>query len=325
MIKKTIFLCHDPGGYDVISPIVKIFRENKAPFEFYCVDPSAKLDPIYERKESDVRMDIENKLKCNEVAILVTGTSWGDHLELEMIDLCRAHHVRTISILDYWSNYRSRFLLDGRLIYPDDYIVMDKLAQKEAIAEGVPSEIISVLGHPGLEQFVRQGNEIKKNPNRRVLLASQPLSVLYGDRLGYTEFDFLHDCVNVLQYLNLEFSIKFHPKDCAEIRSIYQDSAIEGKLYDILCDFDTVIGMNSMALLHAHLMGKKIISYQPNLLGQDSCITNKLGITENTLSKKDLTLKIKMDALETRKSLDRFLVLKSAERIANFILNHMVR
>lgn len=316
MMKKIIFLCHDPGGYDVLSPVVKFFEHSKVVFQFYCVGPAAKLAEANGCRESDARMNIEYALNNQGVAVLVTGTSWGNSLELEMIDLCKAHHVRTIAVLDYWSNYRSRFLFNGRLIYPDDFVVMDKLAQKEAISEGVPNEIIRVLGHPGLARFIK---------NEKVLLVSQPLSLLHGDSLGYTEFDFLSDCIDVLKDLNLDFSIKFHPKDGEELRNIYKDNAIEGNLYDVLSAFDTVIGMNSMALLHAYLMGKKIISYQPNLLGQDMCITNKLGLTENTLSKKDLMLKMKMDALKAREKLESALVLKSDERIANFILNNMTR
>src|SRR5690606_26306916 len=73
--------------------------------------------------------------------------------------------------------------------------------------------------------------------------------------------------------------IKFHPKDQAELISGYSDYAIQGKLPELFSEFDVVIGMSTMALLHAFLLGVKTYSYQPHLVQADMCITNKLGLT----------------------------------------------
>lgn len=282
-MKKIVLLAHDPGGYDVVKPVYEELLQNGCEVIFYCVGPASKLDEEFATTKDAVFQQVDCLLKTQQLAALVTGTSWGDDFELQLLAKANLNNIVTIAILDYWSNYKSRFAYAGGYVYPKYYLVMDELARKEALDEGVPEDIIQVMGHPGLQKYLdikvenTKGNTLE---TKNCLLLSQPLSLLYGDTLGYTEDVFLQDCIEVLKALGIQFAIKFHPKDREEIKDKYSFYQVQGNLEELLNNYDVVIGMSSMALLHAHLFGKHIISYQPNLLKTDDCITNKLGITK---------------------------------------------
>jgi len=282
-MKKIVFLVHDPGGYDVLSPVVQRLQNESVPLEFYCIGPSAKLNPVNAVSESKVVETIESMLLEKKLSGLVTGTSWGNKLELKIISACKEARIKTIAILDYWSNYQARFKDDlGNFIFPDYYIVMDELAAKEAVQEGVALNILNVLGHPGLDKYIAFQRRVTRfaNNKKKILFLSQPLSALYGKELGYTEQQTLEDCIRAVQGNNDDsLHVKFHPKDNASLKQHYVDISVDGVLLDIMTEYDLIIGMNTMGLLHAVLMGIPAISYQPNLQKSDMCITNKLGFT----------------------------------------------
>jgi hypothetical protein len=329
-MRKIIFLSHDPGGYDVIEPVFKKFQHHYPHSEFYCLGPAARIEPTHAITQDNLFNLIRQRLTDKSLHMLVTGTSWGSYAELDAISLCKQAGIVTVSILDFWSNYLSRFRNRADdLTLPDYYIVMDELACREAIEAGVPNNIIRVLGHPGLDKWAKPSLVKDKDGNRgkrRALFVSQPLSELYGDSLGYTEFDAIEDCVKAFKERdNWEFYIRFHPKDAEAIRSRYSEYAMSGDFKDAVSSVDLVVGMSSMALLHSAILGKPLISYQPNLIGDDHCITNKLGITQLIADFKQLDdeiNKIENVAFTPKGSLgqtERIFDGKSTERVYRFL------
>lgn len=283
-MKKVIFLAHDPGGYDVISPVAEQFRIEKIPSGFFCIGPAAKMSPLYQTCQDDFKQKIEKLIKENAIAVLVTGTSWGNQTEVNTIELCKKNHIKTISILDYWSNYAMRFCKDnGEYVYPDQYFVIDGIAKQEAISDGVPEGILEIVGQPGLDKYVSYAKKCKRENDKikQVLFLSQPLSLLYGKTLGYTEQMVLRDVVKIIKKYGYQLKVKFHPKDEINFQKMYKDIAVQGNLMDIMTQYDLIIGMSTMGLLHAVLMGIDVISYQPGLCKPDGCITNKLGMTKS--------------------------------------------
>lgn len=304
-MKKIVLLAHDPGGYDVVFPVVQTLQREGNAADFYTAGPAAKLNPLHSIEAHELLKLIKCMLDNREIAGLVTGTSWGSNLELQAIAACRQVGVPTVSILDYWSNYYTRFVFtSGEVIYPDYYIVMDELAKGEAIQAGIPRPIITVLGHPGLDQYIvcpppslrgaaatRQFPQAGglRNERKKVLFLSQPLSVLYGERLGYTEQQALAGCIKAAaNRTDCRVHVKFHPKDTEQLQQRYAEIAVSGNLLAIMPEYDLIIGMSTMGLLHAVLMGIPAISYQPNLRQEDGCITNKLGLTKLAVSPPEL-------------------------------------
>lgn len=280
-MKKIIFLVHDPGGYDVISPLVNKCKEEGLLYEFYCIGPSGNIATNYAKNNEEVTPLIHSMLLRNIPLALVTGTSWGSQIELETISLFKKYNLPTFAVLDYWTNYSLRFkLLNGEYMYPDHLIVMDHLAQEESLLDGIPAHIIRVLGHPGIDDWVNIESSNRSREQKTILFLSQPLYELYGDSLGYNQHQVLKDMIKLVEKRpQYSFKIKFHPKDSLNLKESYQDLSVDGVLRDLLTQFDLVIGMNTMGLLFSVLSGVPTISYQPNISVMDSCITNKLGFT----------------------------------------------
>lgn len=278
-----LFLAHDPGGYDVIQPLVRQTESLSLPYEFIACGPSAVIQGTDPLSEDRIIARINKGLKLSEFSGLVAGTSWGSQLELTIIRRFKEWNIPTIAVLDYWSNYFSRFKCsEGDVVLPDYYVVMDDIAYKEAVLAGIPGDIIRVLGHPGLDKYVSKGKQIKAkvNGSLKVLFLSQPLSELYNQELGFTEFNAFEDCTELLaDEVKFTLHLKCHPKETVSFKNKYKSWIVEGHLQDILADYDLVVGMNTMGLLHASLMGLPTVSYQPGLIQMDSAITNKLGLS----------------------------------------------
>ncbi|HWR45775.1 hypothetical protein [Sporomusa sp.] len=329
-MKKIVFLAHDPGGYDVTLPVAQSFEHDGIPSECYCTGPAAKLNPLQGISAKEVLQAIQCLLDSRKIAGLITGTSWGSSVELQAIGACKQAGIPTVAILDYWSNYQTRFVSPaGEVIYPDYYIVMDELAKAEAVQVGVPPTIIKALGHPGLDKYIACQRSVRclNEKLKKVLFLSQPLSVLYGESLGYSEHQALADCSMVVANLdNCILHVKFHPKDDASFQQRYVELAVAGNLLDIMPEYDLIIGMSTMGLLHAVLMGIPAISYQPNLRRQDLCITNKLGLTKRADSPQELQLllsaKMGGQVINNSSQLSQRLIWldgRSTERVARFI------
>jgi hypothetical protein len=319
-MKKTLFLVHDPGGYDVIYPIVERFQQEGLPFDFFCLGPAALINPLYAQDEKFLNESLVDRLVHNQLICLVTGTSWGNFIEPEAIRLVKSFGLPTFSCIDYWSNYALRFHTKGEYVFPDYCMIMDDLSKAEAIADGIPQDILHVLGHPGLDALITQQSSglrtgmDQANKQLHIIVLSQPIEQLYGNYFGYTESIVLEHCARLAQLRpEYSFKVKFHPKDEEAIKLQYAFMSVHGDLMEILNDFDLVIGMSTMGLLQAFIYGKPVISYQPNLQKMDMCITNKLGLSTCLKSFEQLL-----------ESLDAFYHDDSLENKMRTIPNHLI-
>lgn len=289
-MNKFIFLAHDPGGYDVIYPVaLQLSRCENTDVAVYLSGPAGDKLPLLKKSDQYILNKLENFILAGEKIVLITGTSWGAKIELKAIELCKANGIPTISILDYWSNYKERFEFCGKYIFPDHYFLMDELAFKEAVENGVDSRILHIVGNPSLDRYVKSAK------SRSVLFLSQPLSVLYGENNdGYTEFEAFEGVRKAAEELGMEAFIKFHPKENTEMVKKYSNYSVEGEIEMIADEYDILVGMCTMGLLQLTLMGYRVISYQPNLKKEDKCITNKLGITKGVYSYNELVSQLKI-------------------------------
>ena len=291
-MKCIYFIACDPGGYDVIRPIYDMMITQP---EIRCslglsgasgsAHPEFQVDP-------DVFLAQMDELDPSEdTYALVTGTSWKSTFETDAIRLCRSKGIVTISVLDFWSNYRMRFLNGEDFVFPDYFFVMDDLAAREALEDGVDSDI-RTIGHPGLDSLygVRaRSTGGGSDAERRVLLLSQPIRPVYGDTLGFDEYEVTADVVRVCLEQGVDLSILFHPKDEETLINQYAEYAISGKIKEIVCDYDIVISMITIGLLHCVLLGIPVLSYQPHPSDMDLCVTDRLGITHRLTSYDELT------------------------------------
>ncbi len=281
---KIVFLAHDPGGCEALYPV---YQRMQGQSIFLALGPSARTYPQFAFDWLRAQDVLQEMAELEYLAGLVLGRDWGTDLDVQALSWARNRGVKSIVLLDYWSNYAVSFRdKTGKYHWPDAYLVMDDMARQEAIAEGVPADILHIVGQPGLDKFCTVGDS--SAPDKDVLFLSQPLSMLYGDSLGYTEQSVLADVRRACRECGRKLEVKFHPKDDENFQQQYQDIAVTGDVDELMKHYRLVIGMNTMALLHAVLMRVPVVSYQPDLLGTDGCITSRLGLSRSLTHHEEL-------------------------------------
>lgn len=65
-------------------------------------------------------------------ATLLSGTGWASDLEHDARGVARMRGIRSVAVVDHWTNYRERFARGGRETLPDEIWVTDRYAIAEA-------------------------------------------------------------------------------------------------------------------------------------------------------------------------------------------------
>ena len=244
--------------------------------------------------------------------LLITGTSGKASLERAFIRASRRVGIQCLTVLDSWTNYTRRFLEVGeseleRAVLPDIIAVIDEFSAAEIQVDGFPAEIIRVTGQPALDEIFRlrdfpdshRSLELVREhyglmpETTLVVYFSQPIAEMYPPDSavyrGYTEYDVLADILHALSQLSPRsfILVKTHPKakpaKFADFlaNSVFPATLVEGIATEALIQAaDIMIGMTSIVLIQGVLLGKKVLSYQPDLIGRDALITSRMGLTE---------------------------------------------
>lgn len=107
-----------------------------------------------------------------------------------------------------------------------------------------------------------------------------------GSFIGYTEISVLESTLDVLGRLGRTVVLveKLHPAAESRIppkflpENVNFRSLRDCELAALLWHSDLVIGMRSMALLEAHILGCEAVSFQPGLIGPQLCTAVRLGL-----------------------------------------------
>jgi hypothetical protein len=120
-------VCHDAGGANQIFAMI---RRWGAPVSITVEGPART---IWQRDFADAPSKLEEGLQwISEVSTLVTGTSWASDIEHRARKLARQHGVRSIAVLDHWTNYDERFAAGVDRVLPDEIWVVDRYAYELA-------------------------------------------------------------------------------------------------------------------------------------------------------------------------------------------------
>ncbi|MEM8878151.1 MAG: hypothetical protein AAGD23_09820 [Pseudomonadota bacterium] len=233
------------------------------------------------------------------------ATSVADWTAFRFAQHARAQGVPLIHVLDNWSNYANRLLgPDSHRLVPDVYAVMDDLAAREAIASGVPADSVIVTGHPGLTKLRHERHTVLEGATsteedgsvgsqQHIMFVSEPAlkdsgqAGRQGSR-GYDEIVVSHLLLRCLSLAHrpdqplARLSVVPHPREdrngvevrWTELASQYTETT--GSMLDwqltppdqvreTLHGANVIVGMTSILLYEAWLLGKHAVSVQPNL------------------------------------------------------------
>ena len=192
---------------------------------------------------------------------LITSTGHSSKLEDEALQFASKHRLPTARIIDTWYAYRSRI---GTLKEIDQIntkvLVIDEVAKIEAIVDGVPKNMIEIVGQPAWEHL-----PLLDNRNRsKVLFASQPIQHIYKTQLGYTEetvWNIILQARAMRPDLFTDLICALHPEGL-DIAAKERDVVFTNNGPSYLKEVGTVIGMFSSLMTEALLSGLHVIAYR---------------------------------------------------------------
>ncbi len=153
-------------------------------------------------------------------ASLLTGTGWGSALEHNARILAREHAIRSIAVIDHWTNYAERFIRNGEQVLPDEIWVSD-LYSEELARVSFPTVRVLQQVNAYQESLMKEVKFLQLPTetlgNERVLYVLEPIRDLWGQLAEPGEFLALDYFMTHRQRANIsanaEIRLRPHPSD----------------------------------------------------------------------------------------------------------------
>jgi len=282
----VLIYAQDPGGGKFITPVLKaLLQAQEIPGPTILVHPLSRLILHKHGISYDLLTNIlgplpvsvsswEKFLKNTHCRYIFSTTSspYYDMTNSHLILAAKNLNIATLGIMDHWKGFY-RFYNQRNLDFmPDHILCIDEFTCKKFIDLGISSNRIHVVGHPYLEKVSCQKVKNRADGQEiRILLISQPVisngsfEGIFSKQCGKRRLiDEISDSLKRLQVKCgkcLQATIRFHPKE-QNNQALPAGIKID-KHQDLttsLNEYDIVLGMDSMALVEAQLLGKYCIS-----------------------------------------------------------------
>jgi hypothetical protein len=292
----ALVVCKDTGAANAFSAFFKNLTDSKIHLSSICVDYAVNvfkkngLKPTKESPQDLTENQVEHILDELRPDALLLGTSFDSWTERYFCKHARERGIPCVGFVDWWSNFGARFSTPQStdLSYmPNAIAVMDEDARLGCIADGIPKEIIHIIGNPywddliatkenttQLHMQIRKKLGIPKHTLLAMVFSSNIRNLPL--HLGYDEYDFWDALLPLPEYtcqqVPIQWALKPHPRESRQDNiDMMKTFNISPLLVDTLSGIeaiaaaDFVIGMCSSVLFEAALLGKKVVSLQPGL------------------------------------------------------------
>jgi hypothetical protein len=311
MIARILVACRHPGGANALVPVV---RGLIAPGIEVVVIGHGFSGPVFDKAGiyyktiedfglSDISVSSARWLLGIILPDLVlVGTAptskepmVSDVIDQTLIVAARELGIKSLAVLDYWTRYSERFsnLQSGEnLIYLPDYIaIMDKIAEREMLAEGFLKEKLVITGNPYFDSLpvkAKGFTESRKQEIRKQIgLSCQTLFYFGGSVfsmekpvMGYWDLDIIELIARVIpNFPGLGVAVRLHPRmpsgDKKQIEEAIAGSGAKIKLIEDISSEDltlatdlTIVSYSTLGM-EAVYMRKPCVSFQPGLAKED--------------------------------------------------------
>ena len=181
-------------------------------------------EKLYEFKFIKINKLVQlKKIKHDKISLIITGSAIGNYLDKKLINFSKSNKIKSISIIEHWTNYKKRFLLNKKYIYPDFIFLNDKQAYNNALKKGLPKNKLIIAGNPYLSNFsnkkIMGGKIRKKFDNLRkkkvYLFLSENISTQNNNQIENYKIDEFLAVKKITKYLkkNEYLIIKLHPEE----------------------------------------------------------------------------------------------------------------
>ena len=315
-MSRVLLCATDAGGVRNLTPLLpEIARRG---WEMTFVTRSSLLHLFPPRTPAhrlllleDVEGNIEPTLASNVPSAVICGTTRHESPDRDFLRCARQAGVRSVAVVDEWYNYLYRFSTSGQhdpSCLPSVIALPDEQAVREAVAEGLPVGLCQATGSPSLAATWERGKQWQVTPPQvpAVLAGARNCPVitflsethaldygrgpgesgLMGAYIGYTETTVRDLILETLSRLpnDVVFVEKPHPS-AQEVElpahipgNIDYRLARDATTWELCAHSDAVVGMRSIALLEARLLGCNVASFQPGLIGTERCTAVRLGL-----------------------------------------------
>lgn len=307
-VPSIVTACGDPGGAAALAPVLEaLARDGCAHLDNYVYRQAAAVHGRLGLAATEIpaaadQAWIDAVFERARPSLALVATSVNELcFEKRFVAAAQRRGIPSLAVLDFWTNYGARFADEhGRLVYvPTRIAAMDDEARQGLLAAGIAPERVVVTGQPAFDALAERRASFSDGDRERaraalgvdaadrlVLFASQPLLRLYGPatgsgHLGYDESTVLERLVPVLERFALRSGraltllVRPHPRespaDYASLTSRIMRIAVsqEGDSRDLAMAADLVIGMTSVLLVEAVLLGCSVVSLQPGRRSAD--------------------------------------------------------
>ncbi|MBT4933442.1 MAG: hypothetical protein HOL66_01660 [Rhodospirillaceae bacterium] len=316
--RKILLFSSEPGGAEVLIPVYRSL-ESSGHYDVtvlaraYANDRFARAGVPHFDSGQIVRgqVGVLGEYEPEYAITSATSIPEKDSSETDFWANCRAYNVPTLAFLDQWQNYLLRFYGKGPTDpsqLPDHINCINRIGEEEMLAEGFPAERLVLFGQPYLTSVIEQAKtlrpaDIKQKLGldkalRTSLFVSESLSEYYGKSLGFDQFDAAETFLRIVSRSNVDgiALVKLHPKDnlkkfrylekkfpALRIKFLQQEvTAVESIVMS-----DEIYGMTSIMLLEAFLLGRPVVSLQPNLKVENRLVLSRYGYIRTVLREGD--------------------------------------
>ena len=281
-MRKIALFAHDAGGAEILLELLKASLAC-GEFRIFCLVESPCFNLIKAKKLEQFwceiaseKSDIEAKLASFGPDLILYGTGWQNHLEYHFLSYAKTHHLPSIAFLDHWTNYRERFGYPEQNWMnnlPTFIAAHDQTSFDKAQSLGLPN-IIAIKNYALLAQLKDAQSVLEKTPETNTLLfLSEPTAKVaersfkdaYG--WGFTEKEVFEDILANQEKFGCEnILIRLHPSDTPETYQAIDPNATfsHATLLEDIASANVIIGIDTVALYTAYLLGKNVISYIPS-------------------------------------------------------------
>ena len=297
---KVRIAARDPGAANLLAGLL---RESRLTEDWECdlwvtstvlsyFDQAGLPVRVFEHPPS--QQELLAEWSVSPVDALITGTSHYEPFDDLLWQAARVTGTPSLAVIDYWSNLERRF----PTIRPDTIGVIDPA--QEAEARSIGFEDIVTTGHPSLAAVQSEPPRAEGNSVSALFVSERiagDVAEGVNDSYGFDETDSFRLVMAAAESAvaagqPVELTVKFHPYNDADAfrdavgASGFSDSVkltwVEGRqpIAPLIKAADIVIGISSVALVEASLMGRAVVSVQPRLTRDNMFVPGQRGFAD---------------------------------------------
>ena len=273
-MKKILVVTHDAGGAEVIAAFVKRHAK-KMQFRVYAAGPSVK---VFKRLSLPTRLIKDTKASIHAAVekntdvdmALLPMPGWMTKIEIRALEEAKKAGLKAVVYIDSWIRYKERFGYaekNWRQNLPDEFWAGDNYALKLA-KKAYPKIPVRFVRNEYFEAIKKRYKILKKeSPNK----TKTPV-ILFLSAPELTSRDIFEELIAHLVHTSRHvLRVRFHPADdtkrydkiIKQHKVVRVEKSTEKDIVRDIARARIVIGTETVAMVAAVLVGKKVISILP--------------------------------------------------------------